>query len=189
MRLRLHVGPADPRRCCAEWADALSTATLADLRAAGDRLHRERRETDVGTSADASAEERFASARRELLAGRLFPRWFAAAAACRLPLTADTTVVQHVVVGPFLRIDVPVRVVELVDQPDRLAIAFATLHGHPERGVERYELRRDGARVSLTVDKAWTLAAWWVRPGTPLAWLVQRVATGLSLRRFRHGRP
>ena len=125
----------------------------------------------------------FAQAREELLAFRWFPQ-----GVIRPTICADgVTVVQRFRIGPFACIDAPVRVVERIEEPSRVAIAVVTVRGHPERGVERYELVLDPAldRVTLAIEKAWELVDPLARLGAPLATWLQGHATRLSLRRFR----
>ncbi len=188
MKLHRGRGP-DVRASCADWIGTRATATPADLDGEDDGLRRERHTTVITGPRASSAADRFAAARAELLACRFFPDWFATIVVCgEGQLVVGATVLQRLQIGPVLSIDAPVRVVELVDQPQRVAITLVTVHGHPERGVERYDLRIVGDRTSLTVVKAWELADWFLRLGFPAALVVQRFATRLSLHRFRDAR-
>ncbi|MCA1587666.1 MAG: DUF1990 domain-containing protein [Chloroflexi bacterium] len=182
MRLR-HRRGSNVRASCADWDGARPTATVADLHARGGPLRRERQATVLTGPRASSARERFAATRRELLAGRFFPRWFASTVVCGDgTLAVGSTLLQRLHVGPF-------GVAELIDDPERVALTFVTLDGHPERGVERYDLRLEGDdRATLTVDKVWELPNRLLRIGTPAASVLQRYATSLSLRRFREGR-
>jgi uncharacterized protein (UPF0548 family) len=40
-------------------------------------------------------------------------------------------------------VSVPTRILAVVDEPDRAGFTFGTLPGHPVRGEERFEVRRD----------------------------------------------
>ena len=40
-------------------------------------------------------------------------------------------------------VSVPTRIIAVVDEPDRAGFTFGTLPGHPVRGEERFEVRRD----------------------------------------------
>ena len=61
---------------------------------------------------------------------------------------AGTVARVSVGVGP-LRVDAPVRVVYVVDEPDRRGFAYGTLVGHPESGEELFcvELRHNNSVV------------------------------------------
>ncbi len=173
--MKLHLGAGLPSNH-ARWQEVDATATLAELHGASSGLRRERHVVEV----DGRAFER---ARLELLAFRWFPPQFLAASVC----SDGVTVVQRCRLGPMVRVDAPVRVVECVDEPHRVALAVVTLRGHPERGVERYELVLDGVldRATLTVDKAWALADPLARLVAPFSTWLQGYATRRSLRHFR----
>jgi uncharacterized protein (UPF0548 family) len=94
----------------------------------------------------------------------------------------------HAALGP-LRLREPVRVVAVVDRPDRRGFAYATLDGHPVSGEEAFVLHRatDGA-VFLTLRSltraprgAWRLAF----PGVLVA---QRWYRARYRRALRQGR-
>ena len=184
--VRLHIGsaPADASGC-AEWDRTEATAVAGDLeRPRAARLrpgHHRARLCGPGPSAAAT----FGAVRAELLAARFFPSWFATTAVCGAAMRIGCTVIQRLHAGPLLTIDAPVRVVDLVDEPERVAVTLVTVAGHPERGVERYELRADERGLVLSVTKAWTLPNPILRLGWPAADVVQRYATRLSLRHFR----
>lgn len=171
----LHLGWGAPlRRDCAEWSEAEATAGAHELRGTNGLRHERSRVTLPGAE--------FARAREELLAFRWFPQRFIRAAACE----DGATVLQRCRIGP-LTVDAPVRVVECADEPRRVALVVVTLRGHPERGVERYELVHDAAldRATLTVEKAWALDDPLARAARPFAAWLQAYATRVSLRRFR----
>ena len=173
--MRFHLGWGESLADAAEvWVTAPASAEAADLDRVDTGLSRERYRVAIPARAHASA-------RRELLALRWFPQSLLRAA------VADdaVTVLQRVRIGP-ISFDAPVRIVELYADDDRARITVVTLTGHPERGVERYELRRerDGS-ATLGVDKAWALADPLARLGAPFATWFQAHATRRSLRRFR----
>lgn len=172
MKFHLGTGPVEG---CTGHARADATAALSELRRGNGGLRHERHAVELDGRA-------FLRARDELLAFRWFPQHL-----IRPMICADgVTVVQRFRIGPFASIDAPVRVVELIDEPRRVAITVVTLRGHPERGVERYELVLDPAldRATLTIEKAWALADPLARLGAPFATWLQGYATRLSLRRF-----
>ena len=188
MKLRAGRG-SNLHASCREWVDVRPTATLGDLQGAGDGLRRERQAVVLSNPLDFSTQARFAAARRELLAGRFFPPWFATTVVCGDgEVAVGSLLLQRLHAGPLMSIDAPVRVAELVDEAERVALTFVTLDGHPERGVERYDLRLEDGHTTLTVDKAWQLSNRLLRIGTPAASVLQRYATRLSLRRFRDAR-
>ena len=83
----------------------------------------------------------------------------------------------------------PVEVVEVVDTPRRVALAYRTLPGHPVRGEEAFILHRDaeGGSFSLTLR---SLTRPSDRPGWALAFPALLVAQAAVRRRyFRALRP
>lgn len=81
-----------------------------------------------------------------------------------------------------LAIRAPVRVVYVVDEPQRCGFAYGTLPGHPESGEESFlvELTADGdviCRISAFSKPATLLT----RLGGPVARLTQRWVTGRYL--------
>ena len=178
MKLRLGPMPSGASDRCEAMA-APVTAAAGELHAANGGLVRERHRVELPAAG-------FERAREELLEFRWYPPRFLRAALCADGLT----VLQRCRVAPFASVDAPVRVVETVDEPRRVAVTVVTVRGHPERGVERYELVHDPAlpRVTLTVEKAWELADPLARLAGPFSRWLQAYATRVSLRRFRDGR-
>jgi uncharacterized protein (UPF0548 family) len=82
-----------------------------------------------------------------------------------------------------LRIDVPCRVVEVVEEPRRVGFAYGTLPGHPEQGEERFvvEWRADDT-VMFSVRAFSRPGSWWVRLGGPAPRWAQSYVTGRYLR-------
>jgi uncharacterized protein (UPF0548 family) len=69
-----------------------------------------------------------------------------------------------VAAGPFT-VDAPVRVVYVIDEPDRVGFAYGTMVGHPASGEESFIVdHRDDDSVWLTI-RAFS------RPSTRLYWL------------------
>lgn len=58
------------------------------------------------------------------------------------PVTAGITVLLLAPAG-LMRIVVPCRVLYLVEEPRQAGFAYGTLHGHPERGEERFVVEWD----------------------------------------------
>jgi uncharacterized protein (UPF0548 family) len=78
-------------------------------------------------------------------------------------------------IGP-LRIREPVRVVAVVDQPDRRGFAYGTLPGHPVSGEEAFVLHRDSdGRVWFTLRSITRPAPGRWRLVFPVLLLAQRV--------------
>jgi uncharacterized protein (UPF0548 family) len=71
----------------------------------------------------------------------------------------------------------PCRVTHVVDEPRRKGFTYVTLPGHPEEGVESFEVRMDAdGTVHGTVTAYSKPASWLVWAGGPVSRLVQRVA-------------
>ncbi|MFI9489662.1 DUF1990 family protein [Promicromonospora sp. NPDC052451] len=66
------------------------------------------------------------------------------------PAEPGATVVQGVQVGP-LWFAAPCRVLDVVRGPDEAGFTYATLPRHPETGVERFRVRRDGDGVVFEI--------------------------------------
>jgi uncharacterized protein (UPF0548 family) len=176
--MKLRIGWGDLTSAAARAVDLPATATGSELRGSSNGLRRERHRAELHGAA-------FPEAARELLAFRWFPQGF-----LRAEVGPDgRSIMQRCRIGP-VTVDAPVRVVERVEEPRRVAVTVVTLAGHPERGVERYELVHDSAlaRATLTVTKAWELADPLARLAGPFSTWLQAYATRVSLRRFRHGR-
>ncbi|MDQ1572363.1 MAG: hypothetical protein QOF79_3037 [Actinomycetota bacterium] len=82
--------------------------------------------------------------------------------------------------GPF-SVGAPVRVVYVIDEPNRKGFAYGTLPGHPESGEEAWLLERsDDGSVWLTI-RAFS------RPSTSLWWMVYpmlRLSQDIYTRRY-----
>lgn len=98
-------------------------------------------------------------------------------------------VVQRVRLGPLV-VEAGVRVVDLVDAEDgagrTYGYAYATLPGHPERGVARFRLRLDrrAGEVSFGIS-SWSMPGHWLtRVGRPYARRLQLRETAAALARM-----
>ena len=69
---------------------------------------------------------------------------------------------------------VPVRVVRLVDEPDRCGFVYGTLPGHPETGEEAFLVERDADGTWLRVRAFSRPARWYSRLGGPVTSWMQR---------------
>jgi uncharacterized protein (UPF0548 family) len=96
----------------------------------------------------------------------------AAGAAARVTPGSDYWLVA--VVGPFA-VREPVRVVAVVDQPDRCGFAYGTLEGHPVAGEEAFVVSRtpDGG-VHLTLRSSTGPSGGIWRPLFPVLLVAQR---------------
>jgi uncharacterized protein (UPF0548 family) len=75
--------------------------------------------------------------------------------------------------GP-VRVREPVRVVAVVDTPDRRGFAYGTLDGHPVSGEEAFVLLRTDGVVRLTLRSLTRAGSGVWRAAFPLALLAQR---------------
>jgi uncharacterized protein (UPF0548 family) len=134
-------------------------------------------------------QEVFDRLHRRLLAYDIFPpRLVHAAIWPAGPIRAGVTIVQRVVVGP-LGLESAVRVMDSWDRTleagREAGFAYATLPGHPERGVASVAGRLDAlgqVRVHLEVRSEAGLLL--TRLGRPVARLFQRSLTRAALRRL-----
>ncbi len=82
-----------------------------------------------------------------------------------------------------LGISAPVRVIYVVDEPDRKGFAYGTLPGHPVSGEEAFIVEfRDGGAVNFTVTAFSRPATWIARLGGPVGRGVQSLAMDRYLR-------
>jgi len=121
------------------------------------------------------AEAAFERVRDRILRLRLFPPQ-------SISLYADTpdaraalgaTVVQHFFLGP-LAVESGVRIVGLEDRADdasrHLSLTWATLKGHPERGIETFSARMDaGGMIHVAIHARSRPGALVVRLASPIA--------------------
>jgi uncharacterized protein (UPF0548 family) len=90
---------------------------------------------------------------------------------------ADAVAVLRLGWGP-LAVRAPVRVVYLVEEPDRRGFAYGTLPGHPESGEELFvvEYARDGA-ITLRITAFSRPRSVLARCAGPVGVLIQRWIT------------
>ncbi|WP_210506034.1 DUF1990 family protein [Naasia sp. SYSU D00057] len=66
-------------------------------------------------------------------------------------VSAGTTAVMQLRIGPFT-VPAPVKVVYVIDEPDRVGFAYGTRHGHPSRAEQlQYVTREEDGSVWLTI--------------------------------------
>ncbi|MCW2620693.1 MAG: hypothetical protein JWL64_295 [Frankiales bacterium] len=96
--------------------------------------------------------------------------------------TVGGVVLLGVGTGP-LRLQVPCRVVAVVEEPDRRGFAYGTLPGHPESGEERFTVTHtEDDRVVLEIVAFSRAATWWSRLSGPVARRGQGLLTERYLR-------
>lgn len=93
------------------------------------------------------------------------------------PVALDTDVTLHL--GPL---PVPVRVVRVLDEPDRRGFVYGTLPGHPERGEEAFLAERDAEGTWVHVRAFSRPATLLARLGGPVTGVAQRLITERYLR-------
>jgi uncharacterized protein (UPF0548 family) len=98
-------------------------------------------------------------------------------------VVVGATIIQRVMLGP-VSIETAVRVIEVDRGPDRASFAYATLRGHPERGVASFAVTRanTGGRFEA---QAWSRAGHWLTIlGRPLSRSLQRMITREAVASF-----
>ncbi len=101
------------------------------------------------------------------------------------PVEADDRFRLIAHLGPF-RVREPVRVVAVVDRPDRRGFAYGTLPGHPVDGEEAFVVHREAdGSVWLTLRSLTRAASGWWRPAFPAALVAQRFYRWRYVRAFR----
>ena len=102
------------------------------------------------------------------------------------PASTPGTVVLMTAGLRRLGLDIPCRVVWVVDEPDRRGFGYGTLPGHPESGEEAFLVRLGpSGDVVFTVRVFTRLASPLARLGGPVSTLVQRLATARYLTAVR----
>lgn len=99
------------------------------------------------------------------------------------PLRADDVVVMRV---PLWPVDVPCRVVAVVDEPTRVGFAYGTLPGHPESGEEAFLIEQLADDSVVLRIRAFSRASSWVfRIAYPAVLLMQSIYTRRYARALR----
>jgi uncharacterized protein (UPF0548 family) len=98
-------------------------------------------------------------------------------------VAVGATVVQRVALGP-IALETAVQVIEVERTPSRAAFAYATLDGHPERGVASFAIDRADGVNTLTLQ-AWSRAGHWLAVlGRPVSRALQLALTQEALQSF-----
>jgi uncharacterized protein (UPF0548 family) len=127
---------------------------------------------------------RYLGVRDRLLSFDVYPRrWFRFVVCPSGPLEPGKTMVQRI--GPrFLALEAGVRVTDVWDREgsERSAgFRYVTLHGHPERGVETFEVRMHGREVGVVLEARSTAGTWLTMAARPLARWIQRRLTEAAI--------
>jgi uncharacterized protein (UPF0548 family) len=97
-------------------------------------------------------------------------------------ITPGMTATQVIRIGPF-ELKAPVRVVWVIEEPERVGYALGTLDGHPLSGEESFILERlDDGTVWLSFRQFSRPRPWYWRVIAPLVRRVQRAYTARFLR-------
>lgn len=125
---------------------------------------------------------RFEEAADDLLHWRMHRRAGLRVRSAQSRVAAGTDAILRLGFGP-VGIEAPVRVVYVVDGPDRRGFAYGTLPGHPESGEESFivELDESGV-VTLRITAFSRPATLLARVGGPLGRAVQSRVTDRYLR-------
>lgn len=105
-------------------------------------------------------------------------------AGLRVTATTDIARVGSEVIVGMGPVNVPCRVVYVVDEPDRRGFAYGTLTGHAETGEELFAVRYDPATdlVHAEVAAFSRHGTWWSRLAGPVTSVLQRLVTRRYLR-------
>lgn len=139
---------------------------------------------------EARVHDNFEAALDRLTRYAIFPPARMRAAVCSpdARVALGVTIVQRVRFGP-LALESAVRVVEYERSAGAARFAYATLDGHPERGIASFALERQPSELRFIAEA-------WSRPGHLLAWLgrplarhLQRSITREAVAHFSSGGP
>ena len=159
---------------CGEWSKCATNSTRVEV--AHGFLH------DIY---EATFDGDFASAVDTLLAYRIFAPSRMRARVCTPDgrVAVGATIVQRVMLGP-ISIETAVRVIELDRSPDRTSFAYATLAGHPERGIASFAVTRTDTGGKFEAE-AWSRAGHWLTiVGRPVSRALQRTMTREAVTSF-----
>ena len=178
---------ADP---CARWRLQAPTST----REGQPTWRRDRYEAEVVRPADETPEATFERVWARIAHYRIFPDTLLWASICPPgEVTEGAVIVQRFRVW-MVTVECAVRVIDRWDENTgetrRAGFRYVTLAGHPERGVESFEVRSDATgRITVVIaarSRAGTLLTWL---GHPYARRLQVSATERALRSLTRGDP
>jgi len=160
---------------CNEWVSLVTNATRDEVNQGG----------FVHDIYEAPFSGEFDRAAEALFAYRIFApqRMYAHVCTADGRVALGATIVQRIVLGPAA-IETAVRVIELDRTSDRAYFAYATLHGHPERGIASFAVVRTATGQTFEAH-AWSRAGTWLTTvGRPVSRLLQRALTREAVRSF-----
>lgn len=174
------------RADCAAWSSRPMTADQATVDGVTDTYG-----IDLPTDAAGPAEV-FDRAVDRLFRYDIFPPDLMSAVVCTTDgrIARDAVIVQRVRVGlPIM--ESAVRVVDVwhrqAQDSEDAGFAYATLDGHPERGVSTFRVVREGSAVRFEIKATSRPGSILTSIGRPIARRFQRRATRAALRHFASG--
>ena len=178
-------GGKSRRSSCRRWEAAATTDSLEGTEGVVDHHSR-----DVRVQEDEAIDAVFRQLQDRLLRYQIFPPRIMRAEVCSDDgrIHEGTTIVQHVAIGP-LRMEAAVRVVRVwrgeTEEAEEIGFTYATLEGHPERGISTFRLRRSAlGSITFLIDTRSRPGSLLTRLARPLARRFQLRATEAALRYF-----
>ena len=176
----------DKQAACDRWVRRVETDSLAGT---GGVIDHYARSVDVPADEDPTAW--FGRLEERLLSYQVFPPEIMQAQVCSpdARLREGTTIVQRVAIGP-VTLEAGVRVLRVWRDRDaegaETGFTYATLEGHPERGVSTFRLRRntDATSIAFLIDVRSRPGSWLTRLTSPVARRFQIRATEAALAYF-----
>lgn len=173
---------------CDAWAKLEPSASRAD---AG-RGVLDRYSVDLEPASGLTREAVLARAIDALQRYRIFPPERMRAAVCTPDrrIAPGATIVQRLFIGS-MGLETAVRVVDQFDVETgaarRVGFTYATLRGHPERGIATFAVNRHAPSGALTFTiESWSRSGHWLTlAGRPLSRWMQKVFTREALAHFR----
>jgi uncharacterized protein (UPF0548 family) len=148
--------PSTPPDCSA-WATKAVTTDPASPVGIVDRYG-----VELTSSPDASVAALFERARGRLSRYDVFPPTLMRPRVCSRTglVTKDVVIIQRVRLGIAV-FEAAVKVVATWDTTDESGFTYATLEGHPERGISTFRVVREGAIVRFEIEAV-------SQPGSPI---------------------
>ena len=143
---------------------------------------------DLASSEQRDSRAVFEAAAERLFRYDIFPPELMRARVCTSDgrIATDAVIVQRVRIGAFV-LESAVIVVEVWRSSDDAGFAYGTLEGHPERGISRFRVVREGPTVRFEIEAVSRPASVLTWIGRPLGRRFQRAATRAALRHFASG--
>ena len=113
-----------------------------------------------------------------LLAYRIFApsRMYARVCTPDRIVVVGATIIQRIMLGP-VAIETAVKIIEVDRSADRASFAYATLRGHPERGIASFTVTRATVGGKFEAH-AWSRSGHWLTIlGRPVSRFLQRMIT------------